>query len=271
MKKVFIFAVFLLLIPQAVQAATLQTNCIAFWNLDTNSTDETGNGYNGTDTNISYSGNKATFYTGSSKSVVTTSMNSTATDFTCSAWIHSTGAGPDGYDRIVDKAYATGFWFGRNNTNANSVAGFVRNGTLITGTASDNADHHVAMTRSGTTLTIYVDGSSVGSQTESSTALDTTGLCIGDAAAGSGAGEARYKGQIWDVGFWTIALPATGSNSIASLYNSGTPLNWAGMAGGAGPRSFSVILSSSQPALKPIWQLQAAARPRSFVDSVPAN
>lgn len=101
---------------------------------------------------------------------ITSPFNNVAVDFTCTAWFLSRGVAA-GYDRIVDKNYASGFWMGRNASNANQWGGGVQNSVPPHGifvTLPDGQWHHLAITRRGTTQTVYGNGGQVSATAEGS-------------------------------------------------------------------------------------------------------
>ena len=83
----------------------------------------------------------------------------------------------------------------------------------------DNTWHHYLITRSGTDVTLYVDGVSVKTGSSSSSLASSSISYIGDQPNSS----RRWKGELSNVAIFNTALPATGTESIQSLYNYGTP------------------------------------------------
>lgn len=85
------------------------------------------------------------------------------------------------YQRILDKAFATGFYIGRNATTANSWGGGVRESGSpfgIFATFNDGDWQMIGLSRSGTSIKLWNKGNVVNSKTGVSTATDTTGLRI---------------------------------------------------------------------------------------------
>ena len=103
------------------------------------------------------------------------------------------------------------------------------NGTTValTGstTLSVNTWYHVALTRSGSAgnwnYVIYLNGVVDGSVNTSSNPSSQQGVAIGRFGKDS---SGYFNGSISDVQIFNTALPATGSNSIETLYNNGSPL-----------------------------------------------
>ena len=75
------------------------------------------------------------------------------------------------------------------------------------------------MTKSGNTYSLYVDGVLIGSGTDSDNATMGSSYFIGSNGA-----SGKNNGQLSNVSLFNSALPATGSNSVETLYNNGSPL-----------------------------------------------
>ena len=107
----------------------------------------------------------------------------------------------------------------RGNTSAaganwNSSNGGLVSGETFGGTAFDSTWHHICATLSGTTTTLYVDGSSVASYIAASVPTQTGMDRLGIGAIVRGNVAAFYSGSVADVGVWDAALDAS---EIASL------------------------------------------------------
>ena len=85
--------------------------------------------------------------------------------------------------------------------------------------------HHLCIHWDGSKYEIWLDGSNVQNGTSGTPSLiNCTDFTIG-AENYNGTLYHTYNGQIGEVAIFDYALPATGSNSVATLYNSGTPFN----------------------------------------------
>jgi len=104
--------------------------------------------------------------------------------------------------------------------------------TTANGSFTGGSWHNLVITHNGTTPTIYVDGADITSggtwndQTDKTKWLDDDATIDNvrlAAISGYGSGEAEF-GQVYidDFACWSTVLPATGSDSVASLWNSGS-------------------------------------------------
>tara|TARA_R100000654_G_scaffold726_3_gene2835 strand:- start:293 stop:2509 length:2217 start_codon:yes stop_codon:yes gene_type:complete len=112
------------------------------------------------------------------------------------------------------------------------------NTQFIRSTASEVQDgnwHNVIFTWDGTTTAnafkTFIDGGNEESTTATSSGirnLSTFGLAIGSVQQNAGF---RFDGQLSNVAIFNTSLPATGTESVESLYNYGTPPNIASYSG----------------------------------------
>ena len=216
---------------------SLLTNLVAYYKLDETSGTtviDSANTHTGTSANctVNQTGiiNKAYSFNGSSSWIdVTTNPNdfNFLGDFSVAAWVNfsstnvlriveketPSGAGNVNFGLIIVSKKAYAFL---------DVVGGAGSGSVTGGADINNsAWHYLVMTRSGTTLTLYVDGSSVGTPaTVGSNAINnTTDLYIGVAP-----GPIQYfAGLIDEVGLWSRALS---SAEVLALYNSGNGLSF---------------------------------------------
>jgi len=96
-------------------------------------------------------------------------------DFTIEFWMYREGDTSGTYQAILGGNGNPSNGWNFYVTNSNNVLSFFHSSFLITGPAiEDNRWYHVALTRSGTTLTMYVDGTSVGTATTSTSFAQNT-------------------------------------------------------------------------------------------------
>ena len=76
--------------------------------------------------------------------------------------------------------------------------------------------YHICITGDGTNATLYINGDSIGTAADKNPTIDTIGAYSG----GGGAINAKMS----NVQIFNTALPATGTNSVETLYNNGSPL-----------------------------------------------
>lgn len=139
-------------------------------------------------------------------------------DFTVCAWFYSRAT--TAFLRIVDKTYDTGFWIGHSETwGSSDYGGGILESVSPYGhflTFTENAWHHLAMSRKGTTKTIYGNGGqSVTSATVLSTVTSTNPLRIGSRTI---IGDNNFNGLIDGCLLFNRALSA---NEVAQLYSLG--------------------------------------------------
>ena len=82
---------------------------------------------------------------------------------------------------------------------------------------------HIAITRNGDSVSLYLNGSF----NETLTGVGTTNDTILDTliSEADGVGSASINGKMSNVSLFNTSLPATGTESVESLYNYGTPPN----------------------------------------------
>jgi hypothetical protein len=203
------------------QYGSITAGLVARWQLNGNLLDPVG-GYNGSinEPPITYvSGiiNEALSLPGNQ--YVTTGCELELGNFTCCAWFYITAVSWTGYSRLVDKNYISGFWMGTSNTLNSMEAGIMQTsspyGTVISG-ASTNTWMHLALTRSGTTGTVYLNGTqNTVSATVSSNTLDPSQIDIGAYTGFNG--DNPWIGYVEDVRLYNVALTSSQINQIAAL------------------------------------------------------
>lgn len=97
----------------------------------------------------------------------------------------------------------------------NSSSGGPVSGENQGGTAYDSTWHHICVTLSGATSTVYVDGSSVATYTAGSVPTQTGMDRLGIGAVVRGSVVSHYSGSVADVGVWDAAINASEARSLS--------------------------------------------------------
>ncbi len=203
---------------------------VGYWKFDdasgTVAADSSGNSKKLTCTSTGWSRGKlgsASVFAGNSASVC---VRSSASDFqvpgdvTVSAWIFATSTGSG--QEIVRKGQLTDEQYGLLYNGSIKSIGFQQyNGTAFEGPGSLagsvplNTWVQVTAVRSGTTVTMYVNGTSNASGTVGTPATPTSGLSIG---SNSVTGGQNFAGSLDDVRIYNRALSAA---EVQALYKAG--------------------------------------------------
>src|SRR3989338_8040792 len=244
--KILALLVVLLVFPLSASASarlqmppnylTTGSGLVGYWTFDgkdtnwgTNKTNDlSGQGNTGTLTSMSTTTSPAIGkigqglkFSNAAQSEVLTTFTQQLNDFTACAWFYVNNADvlTNNYQRIIDKAYDTGFWMGHQGGGGASDqwGGGVIIGTYIFVTLATNQWHHLCSKRSGTTLTIIGDGGSVtNTVTVSGAALSTIPLRI--ASSYNAPINDALTGKVDDVRIYNRALSA---GEVLNLYNIG--------------------------------------------------
>ena len=202
------------------------TSCIATYKLNGNSADLSGN-YNGTDTSITYTngyfGKCASFNGSSSNISVNGSILNSRTAISYSAWVYYKGTGSgQSYGHIISggatNSTASGKAFGMAVQNSNDLLYiWASNGeTSFTSTAlPENVWTHLAVTNSGGTAKMYMNGSLIHTANLTSLAFNSSSnnLRIGEYFYN---GSHHFYGEIDQVRIFNKVLSAS---EITTLYN----------------------------------------------------
>jgi hypothetical protein len=200
-----------------IQQIYIQKQLVGYWKLNGDSTDYSGNGFHGTDANMTYGigrFDKCAIFNGTS-SLITPNINPSTTlgqAFSISAWIYPTAvsnyrgaignhAGSNPTYGIIFCQYADGVWgFGYGTGTAGFANGVNINSSLI----PNNAWSHVVATFHGnTSIQVYVNGRLVGSSTETLPINHTSSIWIGKAYA---AADRFFQGNIEEVKMYSTIL-----------------------------------------------------------------
>jgi hypothetical protein len=119
-------------------------------------------------------------------------------NFTIEAWIYTTVSSGTQciFDTRTTDASATGIFFGLYSANALLI--YISGTVLSGGTVSANTWTHVAVVRNGSTMTGYLNGTSVVSGTRSNNLTDTN-LQIGSSPLVTGSTINSFSGYIDDL------------------------------------------------------------------------
>ncbi len=148
-------------------------------------------------------------------------------DFSFTTWAYMPNATSSGNKTIICKP-ATTSWANPYHSFTIQHTGGNIDFQTNNGSTNVNIDlacgqgwHHIAVTKSGTTFTLYIDGTTSESQTISGTAWGTQDWIIGNTPYNT----RFFDGDVDDMSFWSRALTAT---EIGKLVNSNqSPLgNW---------------------------------------------
>lgn len=204
---------------------SLLVNLVSYYKLDGNSNDAHG-GRNGTDTSMTYGAvkiNNGGAFNGTSSSISMTAPPGLSGDFSLSVWAsRSTNSA---FRILYESGNNLNYWrVGIDNLNQiifteDNIADYTFSGATMTNT---NQLYHLVFVKSGTgsnNITLYVDGTSVGTASAGSVATAS-----GTARVGSLGGVSNYwNNQIDELGIWSKAL--TGAE-VTSLYNGGAGLSY---------------------------------------------
>lgn len=209
----------------------LSTNLLSYYKLDSNSSDSLGS-LNGTDTSVSYVAGKignAASFGGASKIDFSTTGYNLGAAFTINMWINVTNTTVrQGLFCKTDGLSNTTSSFICEVGNPSSkltftVAAGSGSATVSSGSALSNSTWYmVTFTYDGTNLTIFLNGTSDGTNATGIGAVNTItqGTTLGYFGAYA---LLPYTGLIDAVGVWTRVLSGS---EITQLYNAGAGLDY---------------------------------------------
>ena len=152
-------------------------------------------------------------------------LGSSVSDMTVSLWYKNQTGSNEGLFTIMSSITA-----GTTNPfaisyNTNSIYVWFGSNYNYYSQTLDSNWHHLSIVKNGTSLTTYIDGSSVSPTATVGSipaTIDTTNkeTFIGVYYNAS----FTYNGSLSNAQVFNTALPATGSNSVETLYNNGSPL-----------------------------------------------
>jgi hypothetical protein len=178
---------------------------IAHWPLNGNTNDISGNGYNGTPTNITYVAGKigqAASFNGTTSVVDLSSFTTPNSDFTVSAWVKITTGGV--FQHIVDgqNTSATEWHLAILNTNKPYFSYGSNNYHQSAATLDLNKWYHLVGVKRGNKNQIYIDGI-LSQELTSTNLIGTSSLSIGRFRSSN---SRYFNGQINDVRVFNHAL-----------------------------------------------------------------
>jgi hypothetical protein len=236
-----------------LSGGTLTTGLISYWNMQGNSNDYWGTN-NGTDTSITYGTSYGKVAQGAlfngSNSMIALGSPSSKTAFSYAVWIKMTGNAPVSSAYIIALQGTQSLNLAVNySTNYLATILYPAMGSNLNDNTSHNMNdstwHFVVLTWSGTTLTLYRDGSNVGSS--SASAANAGGGTGSIGVNGTGGNSTYFPGDIDEVGIWSRALTTT---EISDLYNGGAGQTMCNGTGGplcAGKHKIIIISLNWKP------------------------
>ncbi len=187
-------------------------NVAGFWDLASNSTDQSGHGKSGTDTSMSYDGTYGIF---SGSGFITLPSLGTGNLGTWAGWFRDSGTGYAAQCSGGSTTNDLGTSITIMTAEGRAAAGY--SGATKTATLT-NTLVHIVVTNDGTHTNIWVNGVS-GTQGNSG-AAGNTNFYIGKAFDGF----SNANGKMRCVAFYSDVKDSTW---VTADYNSGTPKKWA--------------------------------------------
>ena len=206
---------------------------VCYLDLDSDSTDDSGNGLNGSDTAMSYDGTKATFNGTTSRISVAHVASMDSANVSISMWLAAANFPSSGQAKFILNHESTSPYRGysaylQNNGSSPHDGDLLVEAAYNVNTQSDvmyqlplNTEKHILITYDGTNKKIYVNGSLVTTTAAAGPMAYTSNIDLTIGAADPGVGGNFFSGTIRCLGIWNDVKDAT---DATSLFNSGTPL-----------------------------------------------
>ena len=202
-------------------------NLLSYWRMEGNSNDSKGSNH-GVDTDMAYTASVSKFgqcaeFNGTSSFISTTSSALGTGDFTVMLWFK--GVATPTWRYLFETFITTGdgliitTWSGVTRVSMGNWWTEAISGGSISDTDTDW--HHIAVTRSGTTVTCYLDG--VQSGTSGTSSADISGPNYIGKITNNADVSAYFPGRIDDVAIFNRALSVS---EIENLIISPTSLNY---------------------------------------------
>ena len=213
--------------PQALPS-TFSANLHSHWSMDGNSNDVTGNGNDGTDTNITYFGSplKAAEFNGNDSSILINNYSIASQDVTVSAWVYleSYGTSSEHARQIISTSAADqGLQLEVWGDGTIMFDATTRNDSRLTsppGVFNLNQWQLITATKLGSSSYIYVNGNLVANTTVGgSLNLNNEQLAIGYQVSRT---DQTWDGAIEDVRIYTRGLT---SDEAKTMYNAADTQN----------------------------------------------
>lgn len=148
---------------------------------------------------------------------VRTTASYSFTDFTFYVVFKNT-SGAESYERLVDQDYVNGFWFGRENNNANTFGGGVREGSppygVFVNTATDDQWNIIANQRDNITHNVWNNGDFANRASNSVSSTATTTNVVGIGGWYNNNSQQARNIDIAEIVFYQSALDSTERNLI---------------------------------------------------------
>lgn len=225
------FSQALLLSFKTSAASSLLTGLVSYYKLDEssgNAADSVGS-YTLTNNSVTYAAakinNGAVFNGSSSKFDASSGALPASGDFSISFWYYGNSA----------SGLIFGDWIGAKRNifiyaTSNSIALYRGGGDATQSaspttstTISNNTWTHVVFTQSGTTGTVYINGTSNATSNLTYTGGASTGNTVNFGYYNNGSPSAYINATLDEIGTWNRALTST---EVTSLYNAGTGLQY---------------------------------------------
>lgn len=243
----------LLVVPQVSVACEIYTSTlfsdpdlVHYWRLDGNANDSSGSN-NGTATNVTWAAaefNDGAFFNGSTSKIDLTTFAFDSTNMTVVMWVNVSSSAPD--RAMMLHSQGTQYWeVGIDVSGSNRRIEYQDNvaGRIVAvpdgGTLADGNWHQVAVTKSGASIEVYIDGSSkaTGTGISGNSNSGATKSSLGyDATSNAN----FFKDGLDDVAIFTQVLTA---QEISELYAGTTGV--CGSGGGGGTTSTLQFASST--------------------------
>lgn len=217
--------------PSQEEHETLGDDLQAYWKFDGNSNDATGNGWNGSDSNVSYDNsygliNQGVSANGSNSQIPFGNIGASVQQ-TCSIslWLKTTMTSKSVILTLQNAGDNANLFLKLNEPTSGKISWRLWNGSSTTAinsttaTLNDGNWHHIVAVRNGVNAALYIDGNTTPEATSSSFHnINVGGTANKFFEPGN---DVVYNGYIDEVGIWSRELT---TQEVSDLYNSGAGL-----------------------------------------------